>query len=727
MGMPGWWSQRRYGMFVHASLATVPAWAPIGQYAEWYWSHLGDSLPGVLLHPQPMVEVLAHHRDRWEHLGGFDEFLPLLHFDRFDGEEWARLAVESGMGYTVMVSKHHDGLCWWDAPNTERTVTRGGPRRNVLAEYAAACERNDLVFGAYYSLLDWADPRYGTPEYTGEVLHEHVVDLVERYGASYVWGDGHWDGDPARWDSASLAAKLHSIDADVLVNDRWWLNGDHPGRPPVRTFEHQPPAGIVREPWELCRGVGSSFGHNRAERAEHHLGSFDIVALYTEVLAKGGNLLLNVGPALDGSIPELQAAPMRAAGEWIRRFADVLEPSTPWVSWGDDTTRLMHSGGDVIAIDLAGRGEFTAIDRRRFRVESIDVLGDPDGAIEAHPAAFAHDDNGLHVETARRVSPVQRRLDAGGHGGRRLDDVAVYRIRVAEVERPAELFAPTTPERTALGPLVEHAAAGDIVQLGDGVYHGPATVPPGVVVRGLGAGRTVLDGDGAAAISLQRNTRLEHVRVGGAAERVTWRPSVAVLVEGDYATVLGCEVDGHVDVRAHGATMRATQARGVISTGPARLTLSRCRFVGMRWDVGVAIVGGTDHDIDSCQFVDHLCAVRLADTTDAVVRGNDIWARWWGLRLERTIGTHAHRNQIHRTMRAVDVDGGDRVLVDGNAVFDGDSGCLVQSGAAECVVSGNYWERCRVGLLTWDAPEVRAEGNQAVDLHDPADTFVSGP
>ena len=147
----------------------------------------------------------------------------------------------------------------------------------------------------------------------------------------------------------------------------------------------------------------------------------------------------------------------------------------------------------------------------------------------------------------------------------------------------------------------------------------------------------------------------------------------------------------------------------------------------MRWDVGVAIVGGTDHDIDSCQFVDHLCAVRLADTTDAVVRGNDIWARWWGLRLERTIGTHAHRNQIHRTMRAVDVDGGDRVLVDGNAVFDGDSGCLVQSGAAECVVSGNYWERCRVGLLTWDAPEVRAEGNQAVDLHDPADTFVSGP
>ena len=75
------------------------------------------------------------------------------------------------MGYTVFVAKHHDGLCWWDAPGTDRTVLHDGPGRNVLAEYAAACERSGLVFGTYYSLLDWGDDRYPSDDYVDRVLH----------------------------------------------------------------------------------------------------------------------------------------------------------------------------------------------------------------------------------------------------------------------------------------------------------------------------------------------------------------------------------------------------------------------------------------------------------------------------------------------------------------------------------------------------------------------------
>ena len=121
MGVPRWWEQRRYGLFVHANIATVPAWAPIGQYADWYWSQLRGDLPDSLLQTKPLVETLAHHRDRWDFVEHFDDFLPLLTYDRFDAEDWARLAVDAGMGYTVFVTKHHDGLCWWDAPNTTRT------------------------------------------------------------------------------------------------------------------------------------------------------------------------------------------------------------------------------------------------------------------------------------------------------------------------------------------------------------------------------------------------------------------------------------------------------------------------------------------------------------------------------------------------------------------------------------------------------------------------------
>ena len=63
--MPTWWNERRFGIFVHSNLATVPAWSPIGEYADWYRSHLGEDVADVWLHPKPMVEVLAHHRDRW--------------------------------------------------------------------------------------------------------------------------------------------------------------------------------------------------------------------------------------------------------------------------------------------------------------------------------------------------------------------------------------------------------------------------------------------------------------------------------------------------------------------------------------------------------------------------------------------------------------------------------------------------------------------------------------
>ena len=87
MSMPTWWNQRRFGIFVHSNLATVPAWSPIGEYSDWYRSHLGEDVADVWLHPKPMVEVLAHHRDRWGHIERFDDFLPLLTYDRFDAEE----------------------------------------------------------------------------------------------------------------------------------------------------------------------------------------------------------------------------------------------------------------------------------------------------------------------------------------------------------------------------------------------------------------------------------------------------------------------------------------------------------------------------------------------------------------------------------------------------------------------------------------------------------------
>ena len=721
MGIPRWWDERRFGLFVHCNLATVPAWSPIGEYSDWYRSHLGDDVADVLLHPRPMVEVLAHHRERWGHVESYDDFLALLRFEQFDAESWAQLAADAGAGYTVFVAKHHDGWNWWDAPGTDRTVLTGGPQRNVMAEYAAACERHGIVFGTYYSLLDCGDPRYPSEAYVDEVLHPHVVDLVERYGSSMLWGDGHWGHGPEHWRTRQLLERVRAIDPDVVVNDRWWAaDDDAPASSPpiVRTFEYQAPDGIVDGPWELCRGIGASFCHNRAERAEHHMDACAIVALLTEVVAKGGHLLLNVGPDASGAIPELQARPLREAGGWVRRFDQLLSASQPWRVWGDEHVRYLDVDGVLHAVDLDSRGRFAAVATDEFRVESVELV-DTYGSYGSL-IGFRQDEEGLRLD--RHRSAFERREHRG-----EVDAIDVYRISSSELDRPVELFEPTPRRPIDLGPLMRNVSSGDIVQLGDGAYTGPITIPPGVTVRGLGAARTVIDGGGSTAVTLGGGARLEHLGVVGGPHRLAWFPTTTVEVAGPTATVIGCRVDGHVVVHADDVLVRATTAAGVVADGVDRVSVSRCELTGMRWDVGVHLIGGGGHEVDSCEFHDHLCAIRATDTTGTVVRGNDITARWWGVHLERTEDAHVHANFVNHTMRGVDIDGGSQAVIDGNAVCDGDSGCIVEWGASDCEVSGNRWERCRIGLLAWEATGLHERANQAIDLHEPDAASAHGP
>lgn len=714
MGTPTWWDERRFGIFVHASVATVPAWAPIGESAEWYRSHLGDEVGDTGEHPHPMVEVLAHHRDRWGHIERFDDFAPLLTFDAFDAEDWARLVVDAGAGYSVLVAKHHDGWAWFDASNTERTMLSTGPRRDVVAEYATACERNDVIFGTYYSLLDWSRDHLHDPRHITDTVVPHLRDLVEQYGSQIVWVDG------INVDAATHARELlddvWAIDPTVMFNDRWGASADDiagAGPPLIRTFEHRTPEEITSTPWELHRGIGAGLGHNRAERAEHHLSAVDIVALLSEVIAKGGHLLLSVAPAADGTIPDLQRRPLREAGQWIQEHRRLIDTSTPWSVWGDEHVRFVVLDDCVHAVDIAGRGHFAPLTSAVCRVESVELDGTP--------ITFHQDDDGLHLDIGRPL--FERRARGAGN----VMDIRVYELRVVVPERPDSLFVDEPRQPIELAPFLRDVSPGDIVQLGDGIYTGPVVVPPGVILRGLGGARTTVSGRGATAVVLERNARLEHVGVTDGPPPSSGPPGAVIELVGPYATVLGCQIDGHVAVNADDTTVRATRASGVIVADGQRLTVSRCQFRGGRRDVGIHLIGGSGHDIDSCEFDDHLCAIRATNTTGTIIRGNNITARWWGVHLEQTEGAHVYGNFIDHTMRGVDVDGGAQAVIDGNAVCDGDSGCIVAWGASDCQVSGNRWERCRIGVLEWAAMSLHAHDNEAIDLHEPDAAHATGP
>ncbi len=705
-----WWDHHRFGLLVQASTASVPGWAPIGQYAEWYRAHLDGDVCDTLLHPSPMVETIAHHRDRWAHVEHYDDFLEFLTFDQFDPDEWADLARSAGMDYTVMVAKHHDGLCWWDAPNTDRTVVAAGPRRNVLAEYAAACDRAGLVFGTYYSLLDWSDPRYPSCEYVEQVVHPHVLDLVGRYGSRMLWGDGHWGGGGSHWRSDELIDAARQLNPSIIVNDRWWSDG-----PGVRSFEYRLPSTIVHEPWEMRRGLGGSFGYNRAERAEHLLSPRAIVSLLTEVVAKGGHLLLAVGPDATGRIPAMQVATLTQAGEWIRRQARLINDGTPWHDWGDRRCRYIVLDGALHAVDVDGSGRLAALGRTAGNVRSVTrVDGEREMAVDFEQGADT-----LTVGHRRHLDrPI--RSDAV--------DVPIYRIELDPLPpAPIELFPSVTPQHVELASVLAEAKAGSIVQLGDGIYTGPARIPDGVTVRGLGPGRTVIDGREGHAVSVGRDAHLEHCTVRGGGPRIVWLPKVAAVLSGPGAVMLGCTVDGHVEIASDDCRVTSCALVGVVAKGVDRVVVSRSTFTGMNWDCAVEIELGTSHLVESCEFRDLLDAIRLTGTIGATVRGNRIEARWWGVRAVDTESTLVAANSISHTMRAVDIDGGALAEVTGNAVADGDSGCVIQRGASETTVSGNRWEQCRTGLLGWDVGAVRYHGNAIVDPADPDHAVTIGP
>jgi alpha-L-fucosidase len=191
--------------------------------------------------------------------------------------------------------------------------------------------------------------------------------------------------------------------------------------------------------------------------------------------------------------------------------------------------------------------------------------------------------------------------------------------------------------------------------------------------------------------------------------------------------LLGCEVDGHVEFTAPDCRIVSCSLTGALAKGADRITVSRSTLVGMNWDCAIDIEAGSGHLIESCRIDHVLEAIRLTRTTGATVRGNTVAARWWGVRAVDSEGTQVVGNTFVHTMRAVDIDGGALALVTGNAVADGDSGCIVQRGASDTEIAGNRWERTRIGILAWDAGPLRHHDNAAVDLLDPDHTVTIGP
>ncbi|MFN8037641.1 MAG: alpha-L-fucosidase [Acidimicrobiales bacterium] len=405
--VPAWWRDAKLGIFVHWTPASVPAFAPtdveIGDlltsddpaalsrapYSEWYENSLRFPDSPVARHhaatygDRPYTAFAAD----WE--AGLDDW---------DPDDWAARFAATGAGYVVLVAKHSDGYCLWPTAVTNPNRSGWSCRRDVVGEMAEAVRGAGMRFGLYYcGGFDWsfedrpigtmgdvaaAVPQGAYPTYADAQVRE----LIRRYRPSVLWGDVAWPGRaPDLWD---LFAAYYAAVPDGVINDRWlpWSpalarairsepvrravavgarraarrdGGLIPPKPPhfdVRTPEYTTFPHIEPTAWECVRGMDRSFGYNASSTADDLIGHDELLWLLADTVAKGGNLLLNVGPrGVDATIPDEQLTRLQWLADWLPAHGAAVLATRPWVVAGDATAegrplRYTARGSTVFAL-----------------------------------------------------------------------------------------------------------------------------------------------------------------------------------------------------------------------------------------------------------------------------------------------------------------------------------------------------------------------------------------
>jgi alpha-L-fucosidase len=431
--VPTWFRDAKLGIFVHWTVGSVPAFAPVGvdpftlarehgermafshtPYAEWYWNSV--NIPG---------SPAAEHHERVHGNCDYEVFVRRF-LDAAEGWEptrWRDLFAASGARYAVMVTKHHDGVLLW--PSEHPNPFRGAAwqsERDLVGEVADATRAAGLRFGAYYSGgIDWTFQGLGidgwralfaaipqSDEYLA-YADTHWRELMHRYRPDVLWND---IGYPRFGEGAApLLADFYAANPEGVVNDRFDVLGVRAGRTHAdfTTPEYSTTPDDTARPFEVCRGIGTSFGYVETEGEHSYLPVDELLQMFVGIVADGGNLLLNIGPMPGGEVPWGQQLRLLALGQWLSTNGAAVYGSRP-----HEVSTLATGEGIPVRLTAGADGASYAF-----------VLGRPDGAtvtIDGLPAGDVHL-LGHGSRLARRGDTVV--LPA------RPDDTPVWTLRVA--------------------------------------------------------------------------------------------------------------------------------------------------------------------------------------------------------------------------------------------------------------------------------------------------------
>lgn len=367
--LPAWYEDAKLGIFIHWGLYSVPAWAYVGMdlgdvmgdvedagnvdpnaeewvkwfahnaYAEWYMNTLN-------IKDSP---TQAHHKATYGEDFSYFDFVPLFNeaIRAWNPDEWAELFKQVNARYVVLTTKHHDGFLLWPSETPNPYIKNYHADRDLVGELGHAVRSRDMQMAYYYSGgVDWtfnplfvhtmADLKKTVPQTQEYVAYAnaHWRELINRYETAIMWNDIAY---PKGTDLNVLFAEYYNKIPEGVINNRFIqdrelrLVGDNDNHFDFVTPEYTSFKTIQEGKWECCRGIGHSFGYNQLEGPEQYLSLDELVRSFVDIVSKNGNLLLNVGPMADGTIPDLQRERLLGLGRWLDINGEAIFDTRPWL------------------------------------------------------------------------------------------------------------------------------------------------------------------------------------------------------------------------------------------------------------------------------------------------------------------------------------------------------------------------------------------------------------
>lgn len=306
-----WFQDAKLGIFIHWGIYSVNG---VGES----WSFHNKAIP---------------HAEYMKQIKGFTA-------GNYDPAAWADLIQRSGARYAVITTKHHDGVALYNTklkPGKERrplsVVERSPAKRDVIAPFFAELRKRDLKCGAYFSLIDWSDTDYpGFLRDSGRYAIKddparwqrflrfnegQITEIADQLHPDLWWFDGDWEHSAEEWEAPKIRSLILGKDPKAIINGRLQGFGDY------ATPEQNIPVETPKTPaWELCMTIGTDWGWQPQDT--NYKSMHDLISIFADVIGHGGNLLLDIGPKEDGTIPSGQVKVLEGFGQWTGKHAEAI-------------------------------------------------------------------------------------------------------------------------------------------------------------------------------------------------------------------------------------------------------------------------------------------------------------------------------------------------------------------------------------------------------------------